>query len=112
MRITHILAAGLLMTGVGFSAPACAEHGYYAHDRDRGPDFERRAYDAGYRDGIRHGEDDARHRRDFRVDRDGDYRHADDGYRRDFGDRDNYRRAFRRGYETGYAEAYRRAERR
>jgi len=70
--------------------------------------FARRAYDAGHRDGLSHGEDDARHRRELRIDRDGDYSNADDGYRREYGDRENYRRAFRQGYESGYTEGFNR----
>jgi hypothetical protein len=108
------LAAGLLAAGIGIGAPACAAHAYYTTGEPRyaPDDFARRAYDNGFREGARHGEDDARHHRDFRVDRDRDYRRDDNGYRRDYGERDVYRREFRRGYETGYSEAYRRFARR
>jgi hypothetical protein len=94
------------------ATPACASTGYYRYQERRGPEFERRAYDTGYRDGLSHGEHDARDRREFRVDRDGDYRHADDGYHREYGDKDDYRRAFRRGYEAGYTEGFNRFARR
>jgi len=105
----RLLAAGVLAAGVCIAVPACASGGYYTYRDGRGAqDFERRAYDAGYRDGVAHGEHDARDRRDFRVDRDSDYRHADDGYHREFGDKEFYRRAFRRGYEAGYTEGYNR----
>jgi hypothetical protein len=108
------LAAGLFALGVLVSAPACATG--YAYGRN--PDIrdyrelDRRAYDNGFRDGFRNGERDARDRRDFRVDRDGDYRSADDGYRREGGyDRDQYRRSFRRGYESGYRDGFERMAR-
>jgi hypothetical protein len=106
-RTNRLLAAGILSVGVLTAAPACASGSYasYGGQRDY-RDFERVAYDNGYREGLRHGRDDGEHRRDFRVDRDGDYRHADDGYRREYGDKEFYRRAFRRGYETGYREGY------
>lgn len=105
----RLLAAGVLAAGVAATAPACAS-GYYGVHEYGGPrayrDLGRVAYDNGYREGRRHGEEDARHRRDFRIDRDGDYRHADDGYRREYGDRDFYRQSFRRGYELGYRQGY------
>jgi hypothetical protein len=108
------LAAGLFALGVLVSAPACATG--YAYGRN--PDIrdyrelDRRAYDNGFRDGVRNGERDARDRRDFRVDRDGNYRSADDGYRREGGyDRDQYRRNFRRGYEAGYRDGFERLAR-
>jgi len=107
VRAHRLLTAGLLAAGVWVATPACAS-GYYASyggQRDY-RDFERAAYDNGYREGLRHGTDDARDRRDFRIDRDRDYRRADDGYHREYGDRDFYRRAFRRGYEAGYREGY------
>jgi hypothetical protein len=107
------VAAGLLAMGLWISAPACAS-GNYGRYRSGGVyrDLDRRAYDNGFRSGVSHGEDDAHDRRDFRVDRDGDYRSADDGYRRRDGyDRDDYRRAFRQGYETGYAQGYNRIAR-
>jgi hypothetical protein len=106
---SHLFAAGLLATAVSVAAPACAARAY--EYRQVGPDYSRHAYDVGYRDGLAHGDDDARHHREFRIDRDGDYRHADDGYRRDFGDREFYRREFRRGYEAGYTEGFNRIAR-
>jgi hypothetical protein len=110
-RIHRLLAAGVLAAGVAIAAPACASGHYQYRDRG-GPDFERRAYDNGYRDGLSHGEHDARDRREFRIDRDGDYRHGDDGYHREYGDKEFYRRAFRRGYEAGYTEGFNRFARR
>lgn len=108
VRTPRLLAAGLLTAAVCIAAPACASGGYFTYRDGRAPEFDRRAYDIGYREGIEHGEHDARDRRDYRVDRDSDYRHADEGYRREYGDRDDYRRAFRRGYEAGYTEGYNR----
>lgn len=111
MRTHRFLAAGILAASVWVAAPACASSGRFSDQRNDYRGFERRAYDAGHRDGLAHGEDDARHRRDRRIDRDGDYRSADDGYRREYGDRENYRRAFRQAYETGYTEGFNRVAR-
>ena len=94
-----LIAVGLL------TAPACAaQRPYYGAQRDY-RDFERRAYDDGYRRGLENGQRDARDRRDFRVDRDRIYRDVDGPRGRD---RDGYVRFFRDGYRDGYTEAYNR----
>ena len=61
----------------------------------------------GYREGLRHGQDDAYRRRDFNYEHDSEYRDATSGYRSEYGNRDEYRRAFREGYRQGYEEGYR-----
>jgi hypothetical protein len=97
-----LIAIGLLAT------PACAaQRPYYGAQRDY-REVERRAYDNGYRRGLENGQNDARDRRDFRIDRDRDFRNADAGYRGGWGDRDLYRRQFRDGYREGYAQGYNR----
>jgi len=45
--------------------------------------------------------------RSFEYDRHGEWRDADDGYHRDYGNRDFYRRSFREGFRAGYAQGYR-----
>src|SRR3954453_9753263 len=88
-----VIAAGLL------AAPACAaQRPYYGAQRDY-RDFERRAYDDGYRRGLENGQRDARDRRDFRIDRDRVYRDVND---RRSGD--GYSRFFRDGYREGYTQ--------
>lgn len=111
-RTHRALPVCLLAMSVAVGAPACASQGrYYEYPSQRDyRDLERLAYDNGYRDGLQHGERDARDRRDFRVDRDSDYRNADRGYR-GYGDRNGYRRFFRDGYQAGYAEGYNRLTR-
>lgn len=112
---THrFIPALALAAAVAVAAPACASYGY--GDRGYGgngypqrgvyPDVERRAYDSGYRDGINDGEKDARKHRSFAFDRHDDWRDADDGYHRDFGPKEYYRRSFRRGFEVGYREGF------
>ena len=102
----------LLLAGVAIASPACAAQvygqtyprgGVYGGNRD----FDRRAYDNGYREGLEEGRNDARHDRNFSYDRHNEYRDADDGYHRRDGDREFYRRSYRRGFEAGYNEAYR-----
>jgi hypothetical protein len=114
MMKTHPLLPALLMVaGLSMAAPACAAQSY----RYQGPrggydrDIERRAYDIGYRDGVRAGERDGRSGRQFSFNRHDEWRDGDDGYRRDYGSRDFYRRSFRTGFESGYAEAYNRNSR-
>jgi len=75
--------------------------GYYA-------EIERRAYDNGFREGIKAGDNDGRRGRRYEPSRHGDWRDADDGYRREYGDHNLYRRNFRSGFEAGYSQAYRR----
>src|SRR5438552_1487960 len=101
-----------LAAGVLFAAPACASYGYYGSQRGGyRTDIERRAYDIGYRDGVKRGEEDGRKGRAFSFERQGDWRDADDGYHRDYGEREFYRRVFRRGFESGYTEAFNRYRR-
>jgi hypothetical protein len=64
------------------------------------------AYDNGYREGLRDGESAARHRRPFDIQREKDWRKADAGYNRSYGDKDRYRDSFRSGYSDGYRAAY------
>src|SRR5689334_12442752 len=93
----RFIPAFVLAAAVAITAPACASYGYGGYGRypaQRGvyPEVERRAYDYGYRDGVRRGEEDARKRRSFAYDRHGDWRDADDGYHRDYGPKEGYRR--------------------
>lgn len=101
----------LVTIGLSTISTACAAQARYGYPAQRDSrDVERLAYDNGFRDGQQRGERDARDRRDFRVDRDSDYRNADSGYR-GYGDRNGYRRFFRDGYQAGYAEGYNRVAR-
>ena len=104
---THGYLAGSALAATLFIAtPACAAQTYGY--RGGYQEVERGAYDNGYREGVEHGREDARKGRDFSYARHGDYRDADDGYRRAFGDREFYRRIFRQGFQTGYTEAFNR----
>ena len=79
---------GFALAGfVGLSSSACAAQ-VYGQTYPRGGvydgyrDFDRRAYDNGYREGLDEGRNDARHNRNFSYDRHSEYRNADDGYNR------------------------------
>jgi hypothetical protein len=112
MSKTHrYLPALLLAVGVGMTAPACAAQVYgsgYPRGGGYGRDLDRRAYDNGFREGVEEGQNDARHNRDFSPQRHDEYRDADQGYHRDDGDREYYRRSYRQGFEAGYRESYNR----
>ena len=71
-------------------------------------DIRRDAYDYGYREGARAGENDARRGDRFGYEDEREYRNGDGGYHREYGDRDRYRQTFRSGYAAGYSDAYRR----
>jgi hypothetical protein len=107
-RTHRYLPALILSAGVMVAAPACASYDYGYQRGGVYRDVERRAYDIGYRDGVKNGEEDGRKGRAFSFERHGDWRDGDDGYHRDYGDREFYRRAFRHGYETGYTESFNR----
>ena len=99
------LPALALAVGVGLATPACASPLY----QSRGvysQTFDRRAYDNGRRAGFSRGRDDARNGRAYSYTQFGEYREADDGYRRQDGSRDAYRRTFRQGFESGYTEGF------
>jgi hypothetical protein len=103
-------AAGAL-TLVGLAAPAQAvdwrsifgrDEGYSRYRYDPG----RVAYEEGFRDGVDKGERDGKKGDRYSVRRHGDYRDADDGYRREYGPKYQYQRVYRRGFEAGYRRAY------
>ncbi|HZP48197.1 MAG TPA: hypothetical protein VFB07_06680 [Vicinamibacterales bacterium] len=112
MVITSRFVPAFALLGALVAAPACATGGYgyrapgpYEQGR-YGREVERIAHDRGFRDGREAGEKDGRRGRSFSFDRHDDWRDADDGYRRDYGDREFYRREFREGFRAGYTEGY------
>src|SRR5262249_11692475 len=77
--------------------------GYYDYRRS-----ERVAHANGFREGLHQGERDGRRNRRFEPQRHDEWRDADNGFRRDYGDRNVYRRGYRSGFEAGYAQGFRR----
>lgn len=110
--VPAVVLAATALTSVG-----CATGYAYGQPpyRDRTPyndgyyyrEVERRAYDNGYREGLRAGENDARSNRRFDPTRHKDWRNANDGFRREYGDHNLYRRNYRSGFESGYNQSYR-----
>jgi hypothetical protein len=111
-RAHRYFPALLLVAGVAAAAPACAAQTYgYPTRGVYGRDIERRAYDYGYREGLEQGNNDARRNRSFSPERHGEFRDADDGFRRGDGDRSFYRQNYRQGFQVGYRESYNRIAR-
>lgn len=112
MGLRHVTMALSAAALIGIAAPA---HAQIWNDGGRWGTYRNDprsiAYDNGYQDGLRRGQDAARDRRAFDVGREKDYRKADDGYRKDYGSKDFYRDEFRRGFEQGYREGYSRFDR-
>lgn len=105
LRALRLIPAALVVAGVGISTTACASQ-IYGSQGGSYRQVDRRAYDVGYREGLKNGENDVRRGRDYSYTRDNEYRDADKGYRRSDGNLDQYRRSFRQGYQTGYNEAF------
>lgn len=112
LTMTWCTAMGLMLAGAG---PARAQsHGWgntsaaYTHDDYRASyaDAQRAAYDNGYRDGIKRGEHAARDGQPLAIEREREYRSAEDGYNRSYGDRNRYRDSYRGGFTQGYRDAY------
>jgi flagellar biosynthesis/type III secretory pathway protein FliH len=64
------------------------------------------AYRTGYDRGVRIGQEDGRRNDRFEYANESEYRNADTGYNRTYGDRERYRAEFRQGFENGYREGY------
>jgi hypothetical protein len=117
MKRFRFLKAAALTLAVAATTSACATGYAYGQGpyRDRGRydrsgyyrEVERRAFDNGFREGIRRGERDGRSNRRYEPTRHSEWRDADDGFRREYGDHNLYRRNFRSGFESGYSQGYR-----
>lgn len=68
-----------------------------------GPDSAR---DVGYQDGLMDGRNDRSSGHSFRPTDTDNYKHADRGYRDDFGNKDSWKAAYRTGYADGYREGF------
>src|SRR5688572_29495166 len=106
MRTSRLLLVAALIS-VSTAASACVSGGGWSRYPSGPRQVDDRAYERGYNDGRRQGENDARRNRAYDYARHGDYRDADDGYR-GYGDRSGYRVVFRQGFVAGYNDGYRR----
>ena len=66
----------------------------------------RAAHDNGYRDGLKRGEQAARGNKAFNAQIEREYRDAENGYNRSYGDRNRYRDDYRGGFAQGYRDGY------
>jgi len=107
VRILRLAQATLLVAGLGAAVTACTTP-IYAQRGGYYRDAERPAYDIGYNEGVRQGQNDARRGRSYSYSDHREYRNADDGYRGAYGDREYYRRAYRQGFQAGYGEGFNR----
>jgi hypothetical protein len=93
---------------LGAGAPARAQDRW--GDRDGYGRYDRRgggpAYSRGFEDGRWDGERDLRTGHSFRPTHSDNYRHADRGYRHEFGERQYYKDQYRAGYLEGYRMAF------
>ena len=104
--LTHLVIAAVACSTLALPANAAAQ----VRDRDDRVWNNRvggEAYQRGFRDGERIGEEDARRNRAFNVQNHREYREADAGYDRNDGSRDRYRDEFRRGFTEGYRAGFR-----
>jgi hypothetical protein len=105
----HYLVPALAALALAIAAPASAQWGRSDSRPGYGyPEVRRVAYDRGFREGVTEGEKDGRSRDPYRYQDEGDFRRADVGYNRSYGDLDRYRQTFRQGFADGYAQGYRR----
>ena len=102
------LAATLTMA---FSGLALAQEGYRFYDRD-GYGYGRAAFrvaqDFGFEDGSFTARQDIAKAKLYNPNPRGSFKHEDHGYRREFGDKYEYREAYARAYRQGYDRIFRR----
>ena len=111
LTTTMFSALGLMLTAATASSQTtawAATPAAYGRSEYRAQyaDAQRGAFENGYRDGLKRGEQAARDRRAVDVQRERDYRDGENGYNRSFGDRHRYRDNYRGGFTQGYREGY------
>lgn len=102
------LAAAIVAASVGVVTPACAPYGStYRDSAHVRLDVDRLAFENGHRKGLEQGRRDGLDRRSYSYERHPEFRNAEQGYRRSYGDRRVYQQQYRVGFERGYAEGFR-----
>jgi len=108
-------AALALAVGIGGSGLAAAQDGRY-YDRDDNRYYDRDdgyrrgrdvARDFGFRDGAQVAREDMWSRKRFNPNPRGRFDDADHGYRREFGNKHEYREQYSAAYREGYRNAFR-----
>jgi hypothetical protein len=119
MKSTRILLTAALALGGAAMASAQSGWGYGQDPNYRNNPYDNRggyyggyarggpAAQFGFEDGRRDGQRDMFERRPFRPERNGNFKHADRGYRGQFGNKNFYREQYRAAYMEGYRQAYR-----
>ena len=107
--LTRLVMAAVACSALALPAGAAAQS---ARDRNGAGQqgWESRggeAYQRGFREGERLGDEDVRRNRAFSAQSHREYRDADAGYDRNAGSRDRYRDEYRRGFTEGYRIGYR-----
>ena len=104
--LTRLVIAAVACSTLALPASAAAQWGRDRDDRawnNRGGE----AYQRGFHEGQRLGDEDARRGRSFNVQTHREYRDADKGYDRNDGSRERYKDEFRRGFTEGYRLGFR-----
>lgn len=109
--------AAMLLAALAGTAAAAASQDYRYPDDDRYQNrYEDReeiregmrvAREFGFRDGSQVAREDLWKRKPFNPNPRGPFAHADDGYRREFGSRHEYRETYAQAYRNGYEDAFR-----
>jgi len=109
--VTRLVIAAVACSTLALPASAAAQWG---RDRNGGWQDDRgssvrggEAYQRGFREGERLGDEDQRRNRAFNVQTHREYREADNGYDRNDGSRERYRDEYRRGFTEGYRIGFR-----
>ena len=97
MVVRSIALVSVLALAAPIMLEAREQRGYYGNQQ---------AYNEGYQRGVRSGDEDGRRGESFSFSDESDFRRADAGYRREYGNVDWYRNEFRRGFEQGYRTGY------
>jgi hypothetical protein len=108
LRTLRAAALGLAIT-MASGGVALAQGGYGYADRGDygwGRQSFRVARDIGYQDGARVGREDFFRRKPYDPYPRGKYSHADRGFRREYGDRYQYRDQYARAYQAGYRSSF------
>jgi hypothetical protein len=114
---SKLTLATMVLAMVASSAGFAAAQDYRCGDRDDnryydGNDSFRRSLDVardfGFRDGASVAREDMWKNKPFNPNTRGRYDDADDGYRREFGDKHEYREQYSAAYRDGYNSIFRR----
>lgn len=111
-NLFRMAALGLaVLVGSSFAVAKDWDHDRDDYGYDRGYGYDMRgmqyAHQIGYRDGARVARQDQWSGKPYQPYPRGEYRWADHGYRREFGDRGAYRERYADGYRDGYVAAFR-----